>query len=61
MIIREAIMSSARGSRVHKRIFDIVVEDGCMSLEIKNGKTITSVPWDDVICQVEAIRRRTLI
>ena len=39
------------------RVFDVVVEDGAVSLEVKvEKKRIETIPWEDVVFQVEAAK-----
>lgn len=55
MKIRQPIRTSQIGSRKQKRVFDLVIEDGNMLLEIKQGDTTIEIEWEKVVSQVESI------
>ena len=39
------------------RVFDVVVNDGSVALEVKvEKKRIETIPWEDVVFQVEAAK-----
>lgn len=38
------------------RVFDVIIDDdGKTYLEVKTGKSLIRIPWNDVVFQVEAI------
>ena len=44
-------------SEKHTRLFDALIEDGKVTLELKNSKSeLLRVPWDDVVYQVNAAK-----
>lgn len=55
MKIRKPIRTSRIGSKMPKRVFDLVIEDGNMLLEIKQGSTTVEIGWEEVVCQVKNI------
>lgn len=40
------------------RVFDVIVEDGKVDLEVKTDKNkYETIPWEDVVYQVEAAKK----
>ncbi len=37
-----------------RRVFDVVIEDDVVELQIKIDKTIIKMPWKEVVTQVDA-------
>lgn len=60
--MRKIAVRNFRGTgRTPARVFDVIVEDGKVDLEVKIDKMkFEKIPWEDVVCQVEAARRMDL-
>lgn len=56
-MIKRPIRNLHTDKSVPPRIFDVVVDGDSVNLEVKNDKKkIVSIPWSDVVFQVEAAR-----
>ena len=53
-----AVRNFHGSGRVPARVFDVIVENGKVDLEVKVDKTkIEKIPWEDVVSQVETAKR----
>lgn len=54
-MIKRPIRNLHSDKQVPPRVFDVIVEDQLVSIEVKTDKRkIEKIPWEDVIHQVEA-------
>lgn len=57
MVKRRPILSFSDDRLPPQRVFDVIIEDNNINLEIKNDKKrIIKIPWNEVVSQVEAAR-----
>ena len=59
--VRKHIRNLHDGSEDGERIFDAIVEEGRVTIELKTSKKqLVQVPWEDILLQVEAAKRASL-
>lgn len=57
--VRKHIRNLHDGTEDGERIFDAIVEEGRVTIELKNSKKqLVQVPWEDIVTQVDAVRNR---
>ena len=55
--IRKHISNLHDGSEDGERIFDAIVEEGRVTIELKTSKKqLVQVPWEDIVTQVDAAK-----
>lgn len=55
MIIRQCIRTSRCSTKIQKRVFDFVMRDDFVGIEIKYGSEITEISWEEFMTQVETV------
>ena len=56
-MVKRPILSFSDEKPTPQRVFDVIVEGNNIDLEIKNDKKkIVTIPWDEVVSQVEAAK-----
>lgn len=58
MKIRKPIRTSRSSTKLQKRVFDFVVRDDFVGIEIKSGKEITEISLDEFMSQVDTVYKR---
>lgn len=59
--VRKHIRNLHDGSEDGERIFDAIVEEGRVTIELKTSKKqLVRVPWEDIVTQVEATKHSDL-
>lgn len=54
---RKHIRNLHDGSEDGERIFDAIVEEGRVTIELKTSKKqLVQVPWEDIVTQVDAAK-----
>ncbi len=57
-MVKRPIRSLHSNKQNPPRVFDVIVEDGEISLEVKTDKNkYEKIPWEDVVYQVEAAKK----
>lgn len=55
--VRKHIRNLHDGSEDRERIFDAIVEEGRVTIELKTSKKqLVQVPWEDIVTQVNAAK-----
>jgi hypothetical protein len=55
--VRKHIRNLRDGSEDGERIFDAIVEEGRVTIELKTSKKqLVQVPWEDIVTQVDAAK-----
>ena len=55
--VRKHIRNMHDGSEDGDRIFDAIVEEGRVTIELKTSKKqLVQVPWEDIVTQVNAAK-----
>ncbi|WP_302748023.1 hypothetical protein [uncultured Dialister sp.] len=55
--VRKHIRNMHDGSEDGERIFDAIVEEGRVTIELKTSKKqLVQVPWEDIVTQVNAAK-----
>ena len=55
--VRNHIRNMHDGSEDGERIFDAIVEEGRVTIELKTSKKqLVQVPWEDIVTQVNAAK-----
>ena len=55
--VRKHIRNLHDGTEDGERIFDAIVEEGRVTIELKNSKKrLVQVPWEDIVTQVDAAK-----
>ena len=55
--VRKHIRNLHDGSEDGERIFDAIVEEGRVTIELKSSKKqLVQVPWEDIVTQVNAAK-----
>lgn len=55
--VRKHIRNLHDGSADGERIFDAIVEEGRVTIELKTSKKqLVQVPWEDIVTQVDAAK-----
>ena len=55
--VRKQIGNLHDGSEDGERIFDAIVEEGRVTIELKTSKKqLVQVPWEDIVTQVDAAK-----
>lgn len=55
--VRKHIRNMHDGSEDGERIFDAIVEEGRVTIELKTSrKQLVQVPWEDIVTQVNAAK-----
>jgi len=59
-LIRKPIRDLHSDQLVPPRVFDVIVDGECVALEVKvDKKKFVTIPWKDVVYQVEAAKNTT--
>lgn len=58
MKIRKPIRTSRSSTKLQKRVFDFVVRDDFVGIEIKYGKEVTEISLDEFMSQIETVYKR---
>ncbi len=57
-MIKRPIRNLHSKGKIGRRVFDVIVKDKQVNLEIKTGKNdYEQIPWDDVVTQVEIAKQ----
>ena len=56
--VRKHIRNLHDGTEDGERIFDAIVEEGRVTIELKTSKKqLVQVPWEDIVTQVDAAKQ----
>lgn len=59
--MRKHIRNLHDGTEDGERIFDVIVEEGRVTIELKNSKKqLVQVPWEDIVTQVDAAKHTSV-
>lgn len=60
--VRKHIRNLHDGTEDGERLFDAIVEGDRVTIELKNSKKqLVQVPWEDILLQVVAAKRASLV
>lgn len=55
--VRKHIRNLHDGTEDGERLFDVIVEEGRVTIELKTSKKqLVQVPWEDIVTQVDAAK-----
>jgi hypothetical protein len=60
--VRKHIRNLHDGSEDGERLFDAIVEEGRVTIELKTSKKqLVQVPWEDIVTQVDAAKHTSAL
>lgn len=60
--VRKHIRNLHDGTEDGERLFDAIVEEGRVTIELKNSKKqLVQVPWEDIVTQVDAAKHTSAL
>jgi hypothetical protein len=61
-IVRKHIRNLHDGTEDGERLFDAIVEEGRVTIELKTSKKqLVQVPWEDIVTQVDAAKHTSAL